>query len=103
MDDFTKQIASLINEEANKRTEKIVRERLNRVVKNLIRDLKNIEQIAEDTELSVDEVRESLQETVDIQNNILRLCGQTENLETIESFFHLDEFKSTVETDENKE
>lgn len=53
--------------------------------------------------ISVSEVRKSLQEIVDIKNNILKLCGQTENLETIESFFDLDKFKSTVETDENED
>lgn len=102
MDDFTKQIADMINKEADKRAEIIVKERLDKVVKNLIRHL-SIEYIACDTELSVSEVRKSLQEIVDIKNNILKLCGQTENLETIESFFNLDKFKSTVETDKNKD
>ena len=102
MEEFTKQIADLINQEAEKRAEIMVKERLDKVVKNLIRHL-SIEHIACDTELSVSEVRKSLQEIVDIKNNILKLCGQTENLETRESFFNLDKFKSTVGTEKNKE
>jgi len=102
MDDFTKQITDLINEEADKRAEKIVKERLRSVIVNLARDL-NISQIACHTQLSCNEVRQILQNTVDKYNNTLKLCGQIENLETIESFFNLDKFKSIVETDENKE
>jgi len=101
MDEFTQKVADLISKEADKRAEIMVKERLNKVVKNLIRHL-SIEDIACDTELSVIEVRKSLQEIVDIKNNILKLCGQTEDLETIESFFNLDKFKSTMETTNNK-
>ncbi|MGK0467256.1 hypothetical protein [Clostridium sp.] len=102
MDEFTQKVADLISEEADKRAGIMVKETLNKVVKNLIRHL-SIEDIVCDTELSDTEVRSSLQEIVDIKNNILRLCGQTENLETIESCFHLDEFKCTMEITKNKE
>jgi len=102
MDEFTQKVADLISQEADKRAEIMVKETLNKVVKNLIRHL-SIEEIACDTELPEIEVRKSLQEIVDIKNNILRLCGETENWETIESCFHLDEFKSTIETTKNKE
>lgn len=88
MDEFTKQVADLINSEVEKRVEKIVRERLNGVVKTLANKL-SIKDIAWVTELSIAEVRACLQETVDIQNNILELCGKSDELETIESYFRL--------------
>lgn len=102
MDEFTKQIADLINNEVEKRVEKIVMERLNGVVKTLANKL-SIKDIAWATELSVAEVRECLQETVDIQNNILKLCGKSDELETIESYFRLGKEKSDNKIDENKE
>lgn len=102
MDEFTKQIADLINSEVEKRAEKIVSERLNGVVKSLANKL-NIKDIAYATELSVAEVRACLQETVDIQNNILKLCGKSDELETIESYFRLGKEKSDSKIDENKE
>lgn len=102
MDEFTKQISDLINNEAEKRAEKIVRKRLNGVVKSLANKL-SIEDISWATELSIAEVRACLQETVDIQNNILKLCGKSDELETIESYFRLDKGKSAIKIDENKE
>jgi hypothetical protein len=60
MDEFTKQISEMINEEIDKRAKKIVKERLSSVVKNLANKL-SIEDIAWATELSVGEVREALQ------------------------------------------
>lgn len=102
MDNFTKEISDLINEEINKKAEKMFKERLRSIVVNLARDL-NIDRIACHTQLSVEEVRQMLQQTVDIYNNTLKLCGQTENFDTIESFFHLDKDKSTVKIEENKE
>jgi hypothetical protein len=102
MDEFTKLIADLINSEVEKRAEKIVSERLNGVVKSLANKL-SIKDIAYATELSVAEVRACLQETVDIQNNILKLCGKSDELETIESYFRLGKEKSNSKIDENKE
>ena len=102
MDEFTKQIADLINSEVEKRADKIVRQRLNGVVKNLANKL-NIDDIVWATELSIAEVRECLQETVDIQNNILKLCGKSDELETIESYFRLGKDKSNNKIDENKQ
>lgn len=101
MDEFTKQIADLINSEVEKRIEKIVSERLNGVVKSLANKL-SIEDIAWATELSVSEVRVCLQQTVDIQNNILKLCGKGDELETIESYFRLGKDKSDNKIEENK-
>ncbi|MDU6039835.1 MAG: hypothetical protein E6Y83_15975 [Clostridium butyricum] len=100
MDEFTKQIADLINNEVEKRVEKIVMERLNGVVKTLANKL-SIKDIAWATELSVAEVRECLQETVDRQNNILKLCGKSEELETIESYFRLGKENLDNKIDEN--
>ena len=102
MDDFTQKVADFISQEADRRAKIMVKETLNKVVKNLIRHL-SIEHIVCDTELSDAEVRNSLQEIVDIKNNILKLCGQTDNLETIESFFNLNKFKPTMEIINNKE
>lgn len=102
MDEFTQKIADLISQEADKRAETMVKERLNKVIINLTRHL-SIEDISCDTELSVTEVRKTLQEIADIQNNILKLCGQTENWETIESIFYLEKLKATMETTKNKE
>ena len=34
-------------------------------------------------------------------NNILRLCGQTESWDTIENFFNLHKFKSTIKIIKN--
>lgn len=101
MDNFTKEISDLINQEIDKKAEKMFKERLRSVVVNLARDL-NIDRIACHTQLSSDEVRQMLQQTVDIYNNTLKLCGQTENFDTIESFFNLDKAKSTVKIEENK-
>jgi len=102
MDEFTQKVADLISQEADKRAEIMVKERLNNVVKNLIRHL-SIEDIVCDMELSDTEVRESLQEIVDINNKILKLCGQIYELDTIESFFNLDKLKSTMETTKDVE
>ncbi|WPC42833.1 hypothetical protein [Clostridium sp. JS66] len=98
MDEFMKQIADLINSEVEKRTEKIVMERLNGVIKSLANKL-SIDDIAWATELSVAEVRKCLQEIVDIQNNILKLCRKNDELETIESYFKLGKGKSGIEID----
>ena len=100
MDEFTKQIADLINSEVEKRTDKIVRQRLNGVVKSLANKL-NIDDIAWATELTIAEVRACLQETVDVQNNILKLCGKSEELETIESYFRLGKENFDNKIDEN--
>lgn len=102
MDEFTKLIADLINSEVEKRAEKIVKERLNGIVKTLANKL-SINDIAWCTELSINEVRAILQETVNIQNNILKLCGKSDELETIESYFRLGKEKSNSKIDENKE
>ena len=88
MDEFTKQIADLINNEAEKRAEKRVSQRLNGIVKSLANKL-SIEDISWATELSISEVRAILQETVEKQNNILKLCRKSDELETIESYFRL--------------
>jgi hypothetical protein len=77
-------------------------ERLNGVVKTLANKL-SIKDIAWSTELSIAEVRAILQETVDIQNNILKLCGKSDELETIESYFRLGKETSDNKIDENKE
>ncbi|MBZ9621438.1 hypothetical protein G9F71_000840 [Clostridium sp. FP2] len=102
MDKFTKQIEDLISEEVGRRAEKIVMERLNCVAKSLATCL-SINDIAWAIDLSVVEVRGFLQETVDIKNNILKLCGEADNMETIESFFNLDKLKIKMETTKNIE
>ncbi|WP_160691689.1 hypothetical protein [Clostridium sp. C2-6-12] len=98
MDEFTKQIVDLINNEVEKRAEKIVSERLNGIVKSLANKL-SIEDISWATELSISEVRAILQETVEKQNNILKLCGKSDELETIESYFRLGKEKSDNKID----
>lgn len=102
MDEFTKQIADLINNEAEKRAEKRVSQRLNGIVKSLANKL-SIEDISWCTELSIDEVRAILQETVNIQNNILKLCGKSDELETIETYFRLGKENLDNKIDENKQ
>lgn len=102
MDEFTKQIADLINNEAEKRAERIVTQRLNGIVKTLANKL-SIKDIAWCTELSVSEVRAILQETVDRQNNILKLCGKSYELETIETYFRLGKENLDNKIDENKQ
>lgn len=101
MGEFTKQIAELINNEVEKRAKKIVSERLNGIVKTLGNKL-SIKDIAWCTELSVSEVRAILQETVDIQNNILKFCGKSDELETIESYFRLGKENLDNKIDVNK-
>ncbi|MBV7276460.1 hypothetical protein I6U48_26625 [Clostridium sp. PL3] len=98
MDEFTKQISELINQEVDRRVKKIVKQRIDDVVKSLANKL-SIADIAWATELSVSEVRACLQETVDIQNNILKLCRKNDELETIESYFKLGKGKSGIEID----
>lgn len=102
MDEFMKQIADLINNEVEKRAERIVTQRLNGIVKTLANKL-SIKDIAWCTELSVSEVRTILQETVDRQNNILKLCGKSDELETIESYFRLGKENLDNKIDENKQ
>lgn len=102
MNEFTKQIADLINNEAEKRAERIVSQRLNGIVKTLANKL-SIKDIAWSTELSIDEVRAILKETMDIQNNILKLCGKSDELETIESYFRLGKENLDNKIDGNKQ
>ncbi len=104
MDKFTSEIINLINEEAEKRAEKIIdqeaekrakiliNKRVDEITKNLSSFL-SISDIATVTQLTVNEVRASLQEIVDKYNNINKMGNENYKEETIETFFDLKKFK----------
>lgn len=97
MDRFTRKILELINEEAEWRAEKIIDteaekrakelidKRVDEIVKNLSSYL-SISDIAEVTQLTIYDVRASLQEIVDIYNNINKIGNENYKHETIEIF-----------------
>lgn len=104
MDKFTNEIIKLINEEAEKRAEKIIDQeaekrakklidrRVYEITKNLSSYL-SVNDIATVTQLTINEVRASLQEIVDKYNNINKMGNENYNEETIETFFDLKKFK----------
>lgn len=104
MDKFTSEIIKLINEEAEKRAEKIIdqeaerrakiliQKKVDEITKNLSSFL-SISDISTVTQLTVNEVRASLQEIVDKYNNINKMGNENYKEETIETFFDLKKFK----------
>ena len=112
MDNFTSEIIELINEEAERRAEKIIdkeaekiaekliKKRVDEIVKNLSSYL-SISDIANVTQLTVNDVRTSLQETIDIYNNILKQGNENYEPQTIETFFDLKKFKHNRDKEDN--
>lgn len=113
MDKFTTEIIKLINEEAEKRAEKIIDQeaekrakklidrRVSEITKNLSSYL-SVKDIVTVTQLTVNEVRASLQEIVDKYNNINKMGNENYKEETIETFFDLKKFKHNRAKEDNE-
>ena len=113
MDKFTSEIIKLINEEAEKRAEKIIDQeaekrakglvdrRVSEIIKNLSSYL-SVSDIATVTQLTVNEVRASLQEIVDKYNNINKMANENYEPETVETFFDLKKFKRNRDKEDSE-
>ncbi|MTK14195.1 MAG: hypothetical protein F8N39_19680 [Clostridiaceae bacterium] len=104
MDKFMSEIIELINEEAERRAEKIIDKeaekrakklidkRVDGIIKNLSTYL-SISDIATVTQLTTENVRACLQEIVDLYNNINKMGNEAYIPETVETYFDLKKFK----------
>ncbi|UZW12838.1 hypothetical protein OSC52_13370 [Clostridium pasteurianum] len=82
----------IIDTEAEKRAKELIDKRVDEIVKNLSSYL-NISDIAGATQLTIYDVRASLQEIVDIYNNINKMVNDLYEPQTVEIFFDLKKFK----------